>query len=249
MRKIVAIGGGEIGRPGYPIETLEIDKEIVRLTKKQNPKLLLIPTASGDSPLYYDVVDGYFGKRLGCDVEVLYLIKEKPRFDEIEEKIMSSDIIYVGGGNTLKMMKVWRNLKLDKILLQALNKGIVLSGVSAGSICWFKHGSSDSRRFSNQDAGLIKVRGLNFVNALHCPHYDVEEDRRPNLAELMKKTPGVAIAIDNCCAVEIVGDTYRVISSKENANAYKVYWKNGEFYEEVIKKSEDFVDIKHLLTK
>src|SRR3989344_6273389 len=145
--KIIAIGGGEIGRPGYPVETTKIDKEIITLTGKQKPRLLFVPTASSDTESYFEVVKKHFGKRLGCKTDVLYLIKEKPSKKEIEEKIFQSDIVYVGGGNTLKMMKVWRNTDVDKVLKEAYGKGIVLSGVSAGSICWFRWGNSDSRRF------------------------------------------------------------------------------------------------------
>lgn len=252
MGKIVALGGGEIGRPGYPVETTEIDKEIVRLSCKSSPKLLFIPTASGDDERYLKCVENHFGKEFGCNVQPLYLIKEKLDFDEIKNRILSSDIIYVGGGNTLKMMMMWRKLGVDKILLEAYEKGIVLSGLSAGSICWFKYGDSDSRKFINLNGELIKlikVKGLGFINAVHSPHYDVEKNRRPQLKELMKRTPGVAIAIDNCCALEIIDDKYRIISSKDSANAYKVYWSRGQFFEVLIEKNEEFGDLSELLKK
>ena len=75
--QIVAVGGGEIGRPGYLVETTKIDKEIIALTGKKSPRLLFIPTASSDSESYYEVVKKHFGKRLDCKTDVLYLIKEK----------------------------------------------------------------------------------------------------------------------------------------------------------------------------
>jgi dipeptidase E len=249
MGKIVAIGGGEIGRTGYPVETTKIDKHIISLSGKSEPRLLFIPTASSDSETYCDAVKQHFGKRLGCKVDVLYLIADKPSRKEITEKILSSEIIYVGGGNTLKMMIAWRKYGVDLALIEAYKRDIVLSGLSAGAICWFKYGSSDSRKFANPDAGLIKIRGLNFINALYCPHYNAEEDRRPHLKELMKKTPGVAIAVDNCCAIEILEDKYRIISSRSNANAYKVYYRKGEFHEEIIEKKRDFLSIESLLIK
>src|SRR3989338_5960150 len=99
--KIVAIGGGEIGRPGYPVETTKIDKEIIALTGKTNPRLLFIPTASSDSELYYETVKKHFGKTLGCKTDVLYLINKDLSKKEIEQTIFGADIIYVGGGNTL----------------------------------------------------------------------------------------------------------------------------------------------------
>lgn len=114
--KIVAIGGGEIGRPGYPIETERIDREIIRLTGKRRPKVLFLPTASGDDPSYWEVFQRYYGQRLGCRTDILYLLRQRPSFKEIKEKILSSDIIYVGGGNTLRMLRRWRRLGVDKVL-------------------------------------------------------------------------------------------------------------------------------------
>lgn len=168
MGKIIAIGGGEIGRLGYPIETEKIDREIIKLTGKKKPKLLFLPTASADSEGYFKTVKKYFGKKLGCYVNVLYLTKEKLSKKEIERKILISDIIYVGGGNTLYLMKIWRKLEVDKILEKAHKKGIVLSGLSAGAICWFKYGNSDSIKFKKGQ--YIKVKGLGLIDALMCPH-------------------------------------------------------------------------------
>lgn len=249
IKKVIAIGGGEIGRPGFPVETTTIDKEIIKLTDKKNPKLLFIPTASSDSEGYCQTVKKYFGKKLGCRVDVLYLIKNKLSKKEIEDKIFKSDIIYVGGGNTLKMMQTWRKLGVDKILIKAHHKGIVMSGVSAGSICWFKNGNSDSKKFANPDAGLIKVSGLGLINALHCPHYDFEAYRKDDLKKMMKKTPGIAIAMDNCCALEVIDDEYRIITSKSTADAYKVYWKANKYYKEVIKKEKKFKPLSQLLSR
>jgi dipeptidase E len=248
-RKIVAIGGGEIGGPGTDVETLSIDEEIVRLAGKARPRLLFLPTASSDSEGYYSSVQRHFGERLGCRTDVLYLIKNKPAHDEIERKILDTDIIYVGGGNALAMMTVWRKYGVDKLLARASESGVVLSGLSAGSICWFRWGNSDSRRFANPQAPLIRVRALGWIKALHCPHYDAEKDRKPALRTMMKTTPGVAIALDNCCAIEIIGDTYRIISSRPSAHAWKVYWKAGHFYEEQIPQNETFGPLDSLLKK
>ena len=249
MGKIVAIGGGEIGYKGRPVETTGIDREIIRLSGTSKPKFLFVPTAGSDSEAYYEVVKNYFGTSLGCKVDVLYLLVNTPPKKEIEDKILSSDIIYVGGGNTLKMMIAWRKLGVDSALAEAYRRNTVLSGLSAGAICWFKYGSSDSRKFANSDAGLIKISGLNFINALCCPHYHTEEDRRPHLKDLMRKTSGVAIALDNCCAIEILDGKYRIITSKSDANAYKVYYKKGEFHEESIEKKREFSPIETLLSK
>jgi dipeptidase E len=247
MKKIVAIGGGEIGRPGFPVETTKIDKEIIRLTGKKNPRLLFVPTASSDSESYFEVVKKHFGKRLSCKTDVLYLIKEKLSKKKIENKILKSDVIYVGGGNTLKMIALWKKLSVDKFLMKAYKKGIVMSGLSAGAICWFRYGNSDSKL--KETGKLVKVRGLNFVNLLFCPHYNEQKKRKPALKEMMKNGKGIAIALENCCAIEIVDDKYRIISSKSSAKAYKIYWKNNKYYEEVIKKERKLKLLKNLLKK
>jgi dipeptidase E len=249
MGKIIAIGGGEIGRPGYPVETGEIDREIVRLTKKSHPRLLFIPTASSDSESYYATVKKHFGGDYGCKTDVLYLIKDNPTTMEIEEKILNADIVYVGGGNTQKMIRIWKRTGTDVILKQAYENGIVLSGLSAGAICWFRWGNSDSRKFHNPSANLIKVSGLNWINALYCPHYDFEQDRRPQLFKMMMKTPGVALAFDNCCAIEIINGKYRILSAKPSANAYQVYRRAGAIQEKVIPQEKTFRPLEQLLSK
>ena len=106
MCKLVAIGGGEIVRG----ETLAIDKEIVSLTGKNRPRALFIPTASSDSREYWQVFQNVYGTELGCETDVLYLLGVSPTKRELEQKILSADLIYVGGGNTLKMMRRWRRL-------------------------------------------------------------------------------------------------------------------------------------------
>ena len=249
MGKIVALGGGEIGRPGYHVETTKIDKEIIKLTGKKNPRLLFIPTASSDSEGYVKVVREHFGKRLGCKVGTLLLTKEKLTYANIEKRILSADIIYVGGGNTLKMMTLWRKSGVDKALEKAYKKGIVLSGLSAGAICWFNYGNSDSRKFTNESNQLIKVKGLGFINALNCPHFNTEKHREADLKRMMKITSGVAIALDECAAIEVVDNWYRIITSKPKAKAYKIYWKSGKYFKEEIEQKKEFNDLNLLLKK
>ncbi|MDP2709468.1 MAG: peptidase E [bacterium] len=203
-------------------------------SQEKRPKLLFIPTASSDSAEYVKVVEKYFGIKLGCKIDVLYLVNRKTTKKEIKNKIFNSDIIYVGGGNTLKMMNVWRRTGVDKILKQAYGKGIVLSGLSAGAICWFKYGHSDSSKFKNKNAAYIKVKGLGLLDFLCCPHYDVEKGRNKSLKKIMKKEKISGIALDNCAALEVINNKYRILTSKRRAGAYKFYWKRGEYYEEKI---------------
>lgn len=225
MGKIIAIGGGEL-RDG---ETRAIDMRIVELTGKLRPQALFIPTASSDAVEYYETFRTQFGQKLGCKTDALYLLRERPGLHLIADKIRSADLIYVGGGNTLRMMKLWRRLGVDDLLRQAYADGTVLSGLSAGAICWFAGGHSDSRAFSAEPGtawNYIRVRGLGLVDALYCPHVD-GENRLPNLQQFMTKYAEVAIGCDDCCAVEIIDDTYRILTARSGARAYKVYRRRG----------------------
>jgi len=115
MGKIIAIGGGEIGRPGYPVETTSIDEEIIRLSGKDKPKLLFIPTATNDSETYINAIQKQFGKRFGCTIDILRLVTEKYRYWELQIKVGKADIIYIGGGNSLRMMKRWRRISMRRL--------------------------------------------------------------------------------------------------------------------------------------
>lgn len=255
LQKIIAIGGGEIGRPKedgtgyYPTETSTIDIEILRLTNKKPATLLFIPTASNDSRDYAETAVKHF-KQIGfASVDVLFLLDKSLTKRQIQEVIFSHDVVYVGGGNTLKMMKIWRKLGIDGILKNALKKGVILSGLSAGAICWFSQGISDSRRFTLGSKKLIKVTGLGFIDAVHCPHYDTEPQRQAEIKSSMINSSKVAICLDNCAALEVIGDRYRIIKSKPSAKARKVYWKNGTYFVEEIKASDSFKKLDGLLSK
>ncbi|MCK5416810.1 Type 1 glutamine amidotransferase-like domain-containing protein [Candidatus Parcubacteria bacterium] len=251
MKTIVAIGGGEIGRPGFSIETKIIDKEIIKYSGKKNPKLLFIPTASFDASSYIEDIKRHFGKRLGCKVDVLYLIDTKITKKEIERKMLSSDIIYVGRGNTVEMLKVWKDMGVDKLLKKAWEKGVVISGLSAGAVCWFKYFSSDSKKFKNRkfNFDFIKLKGLGWIPISFCPHFDTEKKRREHLKKMMEKTAGTAIAVDNCCALVIRDDEYKIVLSKKNACAHKAFWFKGKYHISKIMNSKKFKPLNELLTK
>jgi dipeptidase E len=236
MRKvIVAIGGGEIRTRG----TARIDRAIVRLAGKKNPRLLFVPTASSDSDRYWKRVQEHFGKFLKCKTDVLFLVKEQLSREQVRRKILSAEIIYVGGANTLLMMRLWRRLGVDNLLKAAYKNGTVLAGISAGSICWFDSGHSDSMSFYNpRKWKYINVRGLGLLKGIHCPHYNSMTrgvPRRKHFRNMIRKTGGVGIAIENNCAIVFVnGRFYRVISSKSYAHAYRVKNSGGKVVAERI---------------
>lgn len=246
-KKIVAIGGGEITEH----ETLSIDKRIIALTGKLHPKILFIPTAKSDEEAYCQDFFNYFEKELGCKVSFLKLCINPPACAEIKDIIMGADAIYVGGGNTLKMIRLWRRLGVDRILKKAWEAGIVLSGISAGAICWFEGGHSDSMSFYNSSEwDYINVHGLGFLKGILCPHYNSGTfgiPRKEWFIKMMRKISNTGIAIDEGCAIEFMDDSYRVISSNPQSGAYKVFKKNGELISEVIQKSKRYTSYAKLI--
>lgn len=243
------LAGEKTADLGYPYETKEIDEEIVKQTNKSNPNFLFIGFASGiHEESYYSVMQKIYTK-LGCITDILKygdLSNEKI----INQKISSADIIYVGGGNTLKLMSLFRKHGIDKKLEIAYNKGTVLTGVSAGGICWCNFGNSDSRKFTSNSNNLIRVRGLSFIPILFCPHYNVEAHRQEDLKRMMKTTYNIpAIALDNGVALEIIDGEYRLIRSIKNAEARKCYWKNGEYIITPLEIANTFKDIQNLYKK
>jgi len=144
------------------------------------------------------------------------------------------------------MMEIWKRDGIDPILKEAFLKGIVMAGHSAGAICWFADGDSDSFEKKRD----FRVTALGTVNAVLCPHYDTDPFRRTGLEKIMKRTPRlVAIALDECAAIEIIDDRYRILAATPTSKARRTYWENGQYIIEEIKPTRDFQDLKTLLTR
>ena len=185
MKQIIAIGGGGFGRE---IKNLKIEKYIIQQSKKNNPNICFIPTATGDDEGYIQNFYKAFDS-LGCETSHINFFK---RTIKLREHLKKQDIIFVGGGNTKSMLAVWKDWGLDKILLDVYNRGVVLSGVSAGAICWFESGITDSWK---EHQAILPC--LNFVNGVCCPHYDEEPERIPFVKKILTEK-----LIDSCYAVE-----------------------------------------------
>lgn len=223
MKRIIAIGGGEI----KDNETILIDQRVVFAANKKNPKLLFIPTASGEPQGYVNSIQKVYGEQLGCEVKALLLLEGSTSVDEARKMILKSDIIYVGGGNTKRMLEVWKEYSIDEALKEAYARGIVLSGLSAGSICWFNSGHSDSITYeTGVKSPYIQIKGLGLIKGLHCPHYN-EEDRAEEFEKMVAQTDEIGIAIENNCAIDFCEDEYKIIKSDESAKAFKIY-RQGE---------------------
>jgi len=204
-------GGGFSKEPENPL----LDLYILKQARRSNPSVCFIPTASGDSDSYIAQFYAAFCQ-LKCRPTHLTFFRRTPN---LREFILKQDIVYVGGGNTKSMLAVWHEWGLPPILRQAWNAGVVLAGISAGAICWFDVGLTDSW------AGrLAPLNCLGLLPGTCCPHYDGEKERRPALHKLMaKRALPPALALDNGAAGHFVGRKLRcVISERPNALGYKV---------------------------
>lgn len=156
----------------------------------------------------------------------------KPDFENRRTYILNFEIIYVGGGNTFNMLAIWKAWSLDTILVEAWKKGIILCGISAGSICWFEQGLTDS--FSSTEYREMDCLGL--IKGSNCPHYNNEKGRRETYKDLIKtKVLKSGIDVDDCAALHYVnGELKKNISSKKEAKAYDVFLHNNEISEKII---------------
>jgi len=211
----------------------EVNKVFIRyvssLTGKTNPKICFLPTAGADNP--YEINYWYelcLDLPVKPSVQRLFVVSSpgQPGFDE---NLLQMDAIIVGGGNTLNMMGIWKAQGIDTILRKAYQKGIVLAGGSAGSLCWFKSGLSDSR-----PKALSVVDCLGFIEASHCPHFTSEPARKPLYERFIlekKVLPGYAI--DDMAGVLFRdGKFVKALSLNNNNNVYYISVKDGKINEE-----------------
>ena len=214
---IIAIGGGGFGRnPNHR----KIEKYILELTGKEKPNVVFFPTASAENQDYIIKFYKCFTK-MNCEPSHVTFFQRTPRLDSIINK---ADVIYVGGGNTKSMLAVWQDWKLDKLLLKAYNNGKILCGVSAGAICWFEQGITDSWA-----SNLNVMDCLGFLPEMACPHYQEEKDRRPDVHKMLKQGKcGPGWAIDGGAAIHFKnGKYYKSIQFYADSYVHYVSIKNG----------------------
>ena len=223
-RDIIAIGGGGfLAEPrNYALEKYMLDQ-----TGKERPSVLMIPTARGDDAEYVAKFHAAFGE-LGARTQHLPLFDRTP---DLSSLLLAQDAIFVGGGNTKSMLAVWREWGLPEVLKRAYDSGIVLGGQSAGAICWFEQGVTDS--WADR---LRPLDCLGFLSGSCCPHFDGEAERRPAYHTLMQSgqvKPGYAIE-DAVAAHFRNGRLERVVSKRAGAKAFYVSADAGTVTEEAL---------------
>ncbi len=225
-RQIVALGdNGFRKQPGKP----HFFPYLISLTGKAEPKICFIPTASGDKSDY--IADFY--KSVGPftrHISVLSLFFGDR--EDIENLLLEQDIIYVGGGNTRNMLLLWKDWGIDQILRKAYEKGIVLAGGSAGSICWFEEACTDSI-----PGRLSGMKCLGWLKGSTCPHYDEELNRRPEYHSLFKKGEIKLAGIANQYGVGLhyVNESlHKVVSTRSDGFAFNVALEGSNVKETAI---------------
>ncbi|SFD48696.1 Peptidase E [Bacillus sp. OV194] len=224
LKQIIALGGGGFSmEPENPL----LDQYILRQSLKKNPKICFLPTASGDAEGYIERFYQGF-KKHECVPSHLSLFK--PPSADLRGFVLEQDVMYVGGGNTRNLMVLWREWGLNHILREAYEKGIVLAGISAGSLCWFEEGVTDSI-----PGQLTQISCLGILKGSNCPHYDGEKDRRPSYHDLILKGLSEGYAADDGAALHFMnGELTKAVSSRPYAKGYKVSKISAKINEEVL---------------
>jgi dipeptidase E len=227
--QVVAMGGG-----GWTMGDTALDRFVLGLTDAQRPRICFVPTASGDDPSARGFLEAFPAARF--DASILWLFDREVA--DIGAFLGEQDVVYVGGGNTVSMLAVWRAHGVDRALRAAYDAGVVMAGMSAGANCWFEACTTDSFQLGRADPLLD---GLGFVPGSFTPHYGNEPARRPALLELVASgalPPG--LACDDYAAVHLVdGGLREAVRSRAEARAYRVEPGDGG-------TREDPLPVRHL---
>jgi peptidase E len=210
--QIIAMGGG-----GFSMEPRNprLDDYVLRQSGARTPRVCFVGTASGDSDRYVAKFLRAFPARR-ARASVLHLFRRTVA--DVAAFLRAQDVVYVGGGNTVNLLAVWRAHGVDRAMRAAWRAGVVMTGVSAGALCWFEGGTTDSY------GGLEPLHdGLGLVSGSVCPHYDGEVRRRPLYhAAVRAGLPG-GWACDDGAAVHYVGRRFHAaVASRPGASVYRV---------------------------
>jgi peptidase E len=213
LRQIVALGGGGFSmEPGNPL----MDAYVLGLAGAPRPRVCFLPSASGDADHY--IVRFYRHFDAGrCEPTHISLFRRDHGPSDLRAHLLSQDLIYVGGGSVISLLGVWRAHGMDELLREAWEAGVVLCGLSAGSLCWFEEGVSAFHGTAQRVAGLGLLPHSNTV------HYSGEPGRREAYRRFVREGMPSGYAADDGAALHFVGtDLHRVVTSRDGAHAYRV---------------------------
>jgi peptidase E len=214
LRQIVSFGGGGFSmEAGNPL----LDEFVLALTGREHPRVCFLPSASGDADHYIVRFYRHFPAER-CASSHLSLFRRERAPAEPREHLLSQDLIYVGGGSVRSLLGVWQAHGIDGILREAWERGVILCGLSAGSLCWFTEGVS-----TFHGGAPDRVSGLGFLPWSNTVHYSSEPSRREALHEWLREDLPTAYAADDGAALHFVGDELaQVVASRPGARAYRV---------------------------
>ena len=228
MGTFVLIGGGENGRDGTNYETEKIDQEIVSLLPTNKEKnFLFLAHGNNYEKEYYKVIKKNFEK-IGCKCDILYQ-NDLRNMEKTKDKLQWANIIYIGGGNTLKMMNVWRRYKFNETLYSIKEENKIFCGISAGAIAFCKYGVSDSRKTLKNDK-YIKVKGLEIFNILFCPSFDEKSHYKKNIDRIISNAKLPMFALEKGTAIIVNKNKARIVKSIAEKKIYRIFKKGSDEY-------------------
>jgi dipeptidase E len=208
-------------------------KYLIKLTGKPKPRVCFLPTACGDNQFsiraFYQAMNP-----LPCQPRHQRVFINSPDVKSFDDELLAADALFVGGGNTLNMLAIWKAQEIDKILHKAWKQGILVAGESAGALCWFEDGSTDSR-----PGKVTAMQCLGWLKGSYCAHYDTEPARRPTYHRMVLAGElHEGIGADEGVGLLYEGEQLvRVVSSRPKANAYRVT-RAGDKIEEKLLPAE-----------
>jgi len=195
-----------------------LDDYVLALTGKERPRVCFLPTASGDADHY--IVRFYRAFDPGrCEPSHVSLFRRDQSAEDMHRQLLSSDLVYVGGGSVISLLGAWRAHGLDLTLRRAWERGVVMCGLSAGSLCWFAEAVS---AFHGPPQW---INGLGLLPYSNCVHFDAEPERHGAYCDMLAAGMVEGYAVEDGAALHFEGERLaRVVSSRRAAQAYRMSW-------------------------
>lgn len=222
LRQIVAFGGGGFSmESGNPL----LDDYVLELSGSGRPKVCFLPSASGDADHYIVRFYRAFPAER-CEASHISLFRREQGPEDLRAHLLEQDLIYVGGGSVISLLGVWRAHGLDTILREAWERGVVLCGLSAGSLCWFSNAVTGFHGAPRQ------VEGLGLLPFSNCVHYERDSSRRSAYHDFLRAGMRPGYAAEDGAALHFVDtELHRVIASRPEARGYRLDAVGGRVVE------------------